>query len=180
MTTKEFYTLAAVAGNKGELLEEMKNLPKPYAVNGIVIPENLNGIKLSELIMLSESKDDKALIENIAEHLLHVKSDTLYDTKAESVIGLMAWVTRELERISGMFAKIRLKPTAEELEAGAGKLDFGWFGTIDYFAKRMGITHDAAEETKWIIVFKCMEIDNKNAAYERRLHKVYEQKSKRG
>ena len=181
MRTEDFYLLFGLADNQEELLESMKELPKPEVIGKYSVPEDLNDITLEALIYLTESKTDDKFIENVEKWVLKVDEKDkglLIDEPAEITLALTNWVYGELDRIGKLFGSTRIEPTQEEKTAGIETLNFGWFGIVDSFAKRMTITHDAAEQTKWIIIFQCMRMDSLQAQYERRLQKVYENKHK--
>ena len=72
------------------------------------------------------------------------------------------------------------KPTAKEKQAGVEKLQFGLFGILDWYAKRMGITdHDDVLTVPWLRIYKCMDMDNKVEQYQRRLNDISMQEARR-
>jgi hypothetical protein len=98
---------------------------------------------------------------------------------AGEVMAFAYWVAKELEAIGKLFQSLNVKPTPEQIKAGIKELDFGLFGTLDWFCLRMGITHhDEAEDIPWVRFYECMKNDNKRAKYEQNLRKIYEQQSK--
>ena len=57
------------------------------------------------------------------------------------------------------------------------KLDFGSFGVLDWYARRMGITNqNEVREVAWVRIFQCMKNDAIKNEYERRLAKQYKPK----
>ena len=57
---------------------------------------------------------------------------------------------------------------------------FGLFGMLDWYAVRMGISdHDQVLKVPWLRIYKCMDMDNKRRAYEKRLQKVQADEMKR-
>ena len=96
--------------------------------------------------------------------ILH--DDNVENVSAEEFFGFGYWILAELERISKLFERIKSIPTDEELQAGIESLNFGFFGTLDWYCKRMGITdHSDAEKVPWIRLYKCMEIDSKTGVF---------------
>lgn len=96
------------------------------------------------------------------------------------VFGVINFVRSELERINNLFASIKISHTPEEIAAGVEDLNFGTFGVIDWYAKRMGITNqDEVYNVAWIRIYTCMKNDNEKAEYESRLNKQYTEKAKR-
>lgn len=179
MQLNEFLLLYPIAENREEVDEQLKNLPRPYVMLGKAVPENLNEITLGELIMLqhtmTNAPNDYERIKGCALIILH--KDITEDITAEHFFGFGMWVVRELQRISKLFESLKSIPSEEERQAGIERLNFGFFGTLDWYCRRMGITdHSDAEKVPWVRVYKCMEIDSKTNEYERRLRKIYAQK----
>lgn len=181
MTLDEFFVKYPLAENKEEVDEQLKNLPRPKMMNGKSVPDNLNAITIGELAMLQQFMwseiGDMERIKGCMNVILH--DDNVEDVSAEEFFGFGYWILAELERISKLFESIKSIPTDEELQAGIESLNFGFFGTLDWYCKRMGITdHSDAEKVPWIRLYKCMEIDTRTNEYKRRLQKIYEQKNK--
>ena len=179
MTIQEFIIIYPLASNRSEVDEQIKHLPKPTFLCGKVIPDNLNEISIGEMIMLqqmiSNAPNDYERINGCALIILHESVPLEYS--AEDFFGFGMWVMRELQRIARLFDSVKNPPTDEERQAGVEQLNFGFFGTLDWYCRRMGITdHSEAEKVPWVRVYKCMEIDSKTAAYERRLRKIYASK----
>lgn len=179
MTIEEFYTRYSIADNPKEVDKQVERLPRPSRLCGVIVPENLNDISLGKLIMMQQiminAPSDYDRINGCASILLDVNVGR--DTSAEVFFGFGLFIARELQRISTLFDRIKLKPTEEEIQAGIEQLNFGFFGTLDWYCRRMGITdHAEAEKVPWARVYKCMEIDSKTTAYERRLRKIYAQR----
>lgn len=177
MKYSEFVILADVIANGAEVLEQIKKLPRPRTLGGVTVPSNLNGLNLGQYLALGMLNQDNALT-SPAEIILGITPKQIAEEPAEAVLGFDNFVALEVERINKLFASTRVQPTEDEIKAGVDDLEFGPFGIIDYFALRMGIDHDAAEATPWLRVYKCLDIDAKKNAYERRLRKVINNKSK--
>lgn len=154
----------------------LKSHGRPDRVGVKVPPLDLYGLTFGELIQAQEvarTNDIKGLC-----CLLLTMTDSEYeDAPAGEVMAFAYWAATELEKIGKLFADLNVKPTAEQIQAGIGSLDFGLFGTLDWFCLRMGITnHAEAENIPWIRFYKCMKMDNEKAEYERKLNKIYERK----
>ena len=181
MTLKEFTLAYSIASNREEVDEQINRLPRPATLQGKEVPTDLNEQAYGTIIALQQGINDKATdIERIAtcaKILLDV--EITEESEASEVLGFGKWIAEELIRISNLFASIQTAPTPEEIQAGVRELNFGFFGTLDWYARRMGITdHAEVERTPWIRIFKCMEMDNKQAQYERRLRQIYAQKNR--
>lgn len=153
------------------------SLPKPDKVCGVRVPRNLNDLTIGDLFSL-QVDGAHALIERIATVILKVHPRRCYNERADKMLGLVFWVGHELERIAGLFASVANEPTSDEIKAGINNLDFGPFGVIDWYARRQGYRdQNAAANVAWVRVYKCMEIDNKQAAFERRLREIIANKN---
>lgn len=92
---------------------------------------------------------------------------------------------RRSGKISKLFAKAKGTPTEREKKAGIDKLSFGLFGLLDWYALRMGITnHDDVLPVPWMRVYKCLDMDEKKALFNKKLQEVisdeYRRKNQRG
>lgn len=153
-------------------------LPKPDKVCGVRTPRNLNNLSIGELLHLQASSAD-TLVGQIAAVLLKVPARRCLRERADRMLGFVFWVGRELERIAALFAATGGQPTPEEIKAGINELDSDPFDLIDWYARRQGYAdqNDAAK-VPWVRVYKCMQIDNKHIAYERRLREILSNKNK--
>lgn len=96
---------------------------------------------------------------------------------ATEILGFVYWVAKEVKRINKLFASTNVPPTPEERQAGVDRLNFGFFGLVDYYAQRMGISnHEEVECVPWIRVYKCLDMDAKRVMFERRLRNVLNKK----
>ena len=95
------------------------------------------------------------------------------------VFGFLSFVTKELEKINKLFSDIKQTFSKEEEAAGIKELDFGSFGVLDWYARRMGITNqNDVRDVAWVRIYQCMKNDNMQSEYERRLQKQYLNNSK--
>ena len=86
-------------------------------------------------------------------------------------------VKDEMERIGKLFQSLQGEKTSEEIRAGVNNLDFGVFGVVDWYAKRMGIIdHEEVFNTPWQRIFQCMRIDHENNEFERRYRDIITKK----
>jgi hypothetical protein len=96
------------------------------------------------------------------------------------VYGFSRMVVRGLEQIAQRDSNtFRHTPTDDERRAGIDKLNFGYMGTIDTVARRMGISYEEVLRLPEVEVFQMLWIDYETAQYERRLRKIKEKKEKR-
>ena len=93
--------------------------------------------------------------------------------RAVDVVRLVGWVFGEVEKINKLFNKTKTNYTQRERQAGVEKLQFGLFGMLDWYARRMGIeNHDDVLRVPWMRIYKCLDMDTKQSQYERRLNEI--------
>lgn len=157
------------------LLAGLENYPLPDIFN-----KSFNDLKFKQLIDLQTKIRD-------FNDLIFVSFDVVLDLKKEDIINLSAfdclrfalYAKDELNRITKLFKNIEYKPTADEIKAGIKNISHGFFGTIDWYARRMGITdHDEVTELQWVRIYECLKIDSENNRFERRYRQVINQQNK--
>ncbi len=182
-TYGEFLILLPLCHKKHqeELLETLKEAKRPAFVCGKEVPADLNTItygQLDDFSRISQTEDDPAV--RVFSILLGLDAPQIYEMNVFDVFGIINFVRVELERINGLFSSIKVTHTSEEIAAGVEDLNFGTFGVIDWYAKRMGITNqDEVYNVAWIRIYTCMKNDNEKAEYEQRLNKQYMNRAKR-
>lgn len=149
---------------------------KPRSVCGKLLPDDLNGISIGELFALQDavkSENTATIVSECARVVLGIAPQKVLRSRADEVLGFMLWVLRELERIALLWKASTPPPSAEAIQAGVDMLDFGEFGTIDWFAQRMHIQdHDKVMDIPWVRIYKCLDIDNKRAQFQERYREI--------
>lgn len=177
MTTEEMLIFDGVAS--AELREWMQSQPRPLCVLGRAVPESLDSLTYGELIELqmcgSTITDAVLCLCRVILGITNTRKVMRCD--AGIMAGFIFWATAEVERIGKLFANVQRQPTAEEIQAGIHTLQFGAFGTADWYARRMGMTsHDDAFATKWVRIYQCLKMDNELEDYRNRLTKIKQSK----
>lgn len=175
---KEWLILA----KHGRFVEEVdvKNLPRPSRVGKNEVPADLNGLTLGQLLQLQEMSTERDTFFVPCRVLFGMKDEEVAECRALEVVCFASWVAREVERIGKLFEKCHNEPRPQEVRAGIHRLNFGIFGMIDWYARRMGITdHEEVERVPWVRVYKCMQMDSETDAFNRRLNEVYRQENER-
>lgn len=158
---------------------DIDDLPRPDKLCGKKTPSDLNRINMGQLMQLMAIKTPYDVLTVPAKVLLGIEEKKLMKAEACKVIGFSVWASKEVARISKMFSKTNVPPTPEEEQAGAGRMNFGMFGMLDYYARRMGVTdHEEVERVPWIRVYKCLDMDAKVQRYQRRLREILNKKHK--
>jgi len=149
-----------------------EDLGRPSYVGDKECPENLNGLTIGQLIELGQTEGGDADY-RITEIVLGYDREATDKSRAVDVVSFLSWVGQQVKAINRLFEGVSHKPTAKERQAGVENLQFGLFGMIDWFAKRMGITdHDEVLRVPWLRIYKCMDMDNKTRQYEKRLNEI--------
>lgn len=197
MTIDEYITLEHVA--TPEVVAQMKEQGKPTYLfdrpsewrllhwwrtrkqQPVRVPDTLNGLTYGELIELQMAGDIRTFIATACRVVLGVEDlRRVFSAEAAPMVGFANWVASEVERIDGLFRALERPLTAEQLQAGYGNLHFGLFGSLDWFAKRMGITnHDEVLAVKWTVIYKVKEHDVKVAECDERYSKIMQAKNER-
>lgn len=163
--------------HREELVEQLLESPRPDKIGGVKVPSDLNAISyglLDDLRCDTESGDPAMAV---AKTLLNLDEKKIFSASVVDIFGFMNFVRKELERINALFASIKVQYSKEELNAGVRDLDFGSFGVLDWYARRMGITNqNEVRNVAWVRIFMCMKNDAEQNNYERRLHKQYDKK----
>ena len=156
-----------------------EDLDRPGYVGEKQCPENLNELTIGQLIELGGTEGEAADYE-MARIVLDYDKETTDACRAIDVVPFLSFVGREVKKINRLFESISHKPTAKEKQAGVDKLQFGLFGMLDWFAKRMGITdHDEVLQVPWLRIYKCIDMDNQVNEYEKRYNDITIQEAKR-
>ena len=157
-------------------LEEMS---RPVMVAGKQTPENLNEMTVGQMYELSKLKDGKVMFHKVCGVLLGLTEKQVDNAPAVEVVRFVGWAMGQIKWINDLFDRAKLTPTPQERKAGIEKLNFGVFGMVDWYAKRMGITdHDEVLGLSWLRLYRCLDMDNKTTMFNRKLTKVYESESK--
>lgn len=160
-----------------DLLKRLQAQPRPDTICGVVVPKDLNGITYGALDDLRTATADDDPVGACAKVLLGIEPNELFTEDTNDVFGFANFITAELKRINKIFKSIKVSYSKEEVAAGVKELDFGSFGVLDWYARRMGITNqNEVRSVAWVRIFQCMKNDAIRNEYERRLAKQYKPK----
>lgn len=177
MKFRTYKTLRRLGLITPESEDSLQEAQRPDRLCGKPIPKDLNELTMGQLTdIMSLKKDDEI-------EAVHIVTDI--DTKlldkepALKVIGLVNFIQSELQRIADLFKQLKPNYTKEERQAGVEDLDFGIFGTIDWYAQRMGITdHDEVLKVPWLHIWQCSLIDKERHEYQQRYQENLYQNNK--
>lgn len=184
ITFGQFVTLFPLMTEQSALntIDSLNRADKPQSIFGEDVPENLNLITFgtySDLCDDLAESDHIKLIYRVCATLFGASEDKVNYESAIDIWGLCIWVGKEIDRINKLFSSIKMDYTEQERKAGIEQMQFGTFGILDWYARRMGI-HDQNDvnSEKWVRLYQCMKNDMEEAKFQRRLQKVYENESK--
>lgn len=178
MRTKDFLILCNYT--KDDVQAKFSRLGKPSKVGGVNVPSDLNSLSIGELLRLQAIRTEEEAVSVPCEVILGLDIEKVMKSDADEVFGFIIWVSKEMEKINKLFERAKIPPTKEEKQAGVEQLNFGAFGILDWYARRMGIVdHEWVEHVPWIRVYKCLDMDSKQSQYERRLREVYANQGKK-
>lgn len=178
----EFLVLlpCCVEEHREALLERLTYAERPAFVCGKETPANLNMITYGQLDDLSRIGDSTDPAVEVFKILMGIEAPQVYQMNVFDVFGFLNFVKEEVNRINKLFSSISPSHTSEEIAAGIEDLNFGTFGIIDWYARRMGITNqDEVYGVAWVRIYTCMKNDNEQTEYEKRLNKQYINRQKR-
>ena len=133
--------------------------------------------QLDDLSDAGNGKDANAVV---LEVIMGLKRHEVYSMSVTDVFGFANFVRDEVKRINALFDSIKLPSTQDEVSAGIEDLNFGSFGVLDWYARRMGITNqNDVRNVAWVRIYRCMKNDNEKTAFERRLNQQLLNKAKR-
>jgi hypothetical protein len=142
---------------------------RPSFVGEVETPENLDSLTFGNLIKLSRLKDGSSIFYDVCKIVLDLDKAAVDKARAIDVVSFVGWVTGEVNRINKLFSRLSEKPTDNERKAGIDKLNFGLFGMVDRYARRMHIqNHDEVMAVPWIRVYQCLKMDNEVDKFQRR------------
>lgn len=175
---KDWLTLALMSADLSGL--QLATLSRPPFVGDKETPEDLNAMTLGQMVTLSECGDGREVFYVVCETLLGMSREETGEARAVDVVRFCGWVVGQIKKINALFDKAKGKPTEKELQAGVNKLQFGIFGLVDWYARRMGITdHEDVMRVPWGRVWQCLDMDTKTREYEKRYNDILADEIKR-
>lgn len=181
-TYKDFLLLIGYSDKaaREDLLERLHKQPRPDKLCGKDVPKDLNSISYGTLDDLKDAASEKDPAFACAKVLMDVRYADMLNEDVNAVFGFANFITGELLRINELFKSIKVHYSKEEIAAGVRDLDFGSFGILDWYARRMGITNqNEVRSVAWVRIFQCMRNDCLRSDYERKLSEQYRPKSKK-
>lgn len=147
----------------------------PRKVGKKIPPKNLDDMTIGQMVQMSNCMNGRDMFYIVCRVLLEMDKREVNECWAIDIVRFVGWVLGRVKVINDLFDSVKSKPTPEEERAGIGRLKFGIFGMVDWYATRMGITdHEEVMGVTWVRVYKCMEMDTKRMEFERRLAKIYQ------
>ena len=179
-TYKEFLNLHRLCSEEVRKEDEeiLSKQPRPEYLCGERVPESLNLLTYGQLDDMRNITDKKDIAYQLS-YIVFGKTLNLLDEDVNKVFGFVNFCASEVERINKLFSSLKHDYSAEERQAGVESLNFGSFGVLDWYAKRMGITNqNDVRDVAWVRIFKCMQNDHAQQEFEKRLQDIYMKKSR--
>lgn len=157
-------------------------VPTPKKFCKAEIPQDLQLVSFGLLTRLQGAPVKDNYLQtccNLVSVLTGIPADVVAGKKAVDVLGVVNMCQSEMRRIGKLFNSLQKEKTSDEVLAGIERLDFGVFGLVDWYAKRMNIIdHEEVFNTPWVRIFQCMKIDVENNEFERRYREILINRSK--
>ena len=156
-------------------------IPPPKTFCKRDVPKDLQLVTFGVLTQLQQAQDNDYLKTccKLVSVLTGVDEKIVASRRAYDVLGIVNMIKDEMERIGKLFKSLQTDHTSDEQAAGIERLEFGTFGIVDWYAKRMGIVdHEEVFATPWARIFQCLKIDHENSEFEKRYRKIIENRSK--
>ena len=115
-------------------------IPPPKKFNKRDVPDTLQLVTFGVLTQLQQAAQDNDYFKTcckLVSVLTGVDEKIVASRKAYDVLGIVNMIQSEMERIGKLFQSLQTDKTSDEQAAGIEKLNFGTFGIVDWYAKRM-------------------------------------------
>ncbi len=163
-----------------ETIKRLILIDPPAKFGKAAIPDTLQMVTFGTLTKLQQAAQSRDYLKTCCELvsiLTGYSAERVASRPAIDVLGIVNMVQREMERIGKLFQSLNSGNTAEEQMAGADKLNFGAFGIVDWYARRMGIIdHEDVFNTPWARIYQCMKIDHEQGEFEKRYRQIITRK----
>ena len=166
-----------------DTIDQLVLIGAPQKIGKVDVPKDLQMVTFGMLVRLQSAPKDNDYYKTccaIVSELTAIPAERVGSYAAQDVLGIVNMVKSEMERIGNLFKSLQSENSSDEIMAGIERLNFGTFGLVDWYAKRMGMTnHDEVFETPWARIFQAMKIDHEQGEFEKRYRKVIERKTKK-
>ena len=165
-----------------DTIKSLVLIPPPHTFCKRDVPQDLQMATFGTLTQLQQAAKDNDYLKTcckLVSVLTGVDEKIVASRRAYDVLGIVNMIQSEMERIGKLFQSLHTESTSDEQAAGIDRLEFGTFGLVDWYAKRMGIIdHEEVFNTPWARIFQCAKIDHENNEFEKRYRKIIENRSK--
>lgn len=165
-----------------DTIKSLVLIPPPKKFYKRDVPDSLQMVTFGMLTQLQNAPKDNDYLRTccaLVSTLTGVDERIVASRRAYDVLGIVNMIQSEMERIGKLFQSLQTDHTSDEQAAGIERLEFGTFGIVDWYAKRMGIIdHEEVFNTPWARIFQCMKIDHEQGEFEKRYRKILENRSK--
>lgn len=164
-----------------ESIKSLVLIPTPKQFGKKAVPQDLQMVNFGMLVKLQQAPKDNDYLKtccSLVSVLTGVPADIVASRRTYDVLGIVNMIQSEMARIGRLFKNLQGEKSNEELMAGVDRLDFGAFGLVDWYAKRMGIIdHEDVFNTPWARIYQCAKIDHENAEFDKRYRDILYKRS---
>lgn len=165
-----------------ESIKSLVLIPPPKKFCKRTVPDTLQMATFGTLTRLQRVADENDYLGTcckLVSVLTGIDERIVASRRAYDVLGIVNMIQSEMGRIGKLFKALQSDKTSDEVAAGIERLEFGTFGLVDWYAKRMGIIdHEEVFATPWARIYQCMKIDHEQGEFEKRYRKIIENRSK--
>ena len=165
-----------------DTIKSLVLIPPPKKFCKKDVPDTLQMVTFGMLTQLQQAADSNDYLKTcckLVSVLTGVDEKVVASRRAYDVLGIVNMIQAEMERIGKLFQSLQGDHSSDEVAAGIGRLEFGAFGIVDWYAQRMGIIdHEEVFATPWARIYQCMKIDHEQGEFEKRYRKIIENRSK--
>ena len=166
-----------------ETVRQLELIEPPARIGKADVPKDLQLVTFGTLTQLQQAAQPADYARTCCRLVSILTGESVERTmsrRACDVLGVVNMVRREMERIGKLFQALNGEKSSNEVAAGIDRLNFGAFGIVDWYAKRMGIVdHEEVFDTPWARIYQCMKIDYEQGEFEKRYRKIIERSAKK-
>ena len=165
-----------------DTIKSLVLIPPPKKFCKKDVPDTLQMVTFGMLTQLQQAADSNDYLKTcckLVSVLTGVDEKVVASRRAYDVLGIVNMIQAEMERIGKLFQSLQGDHSSDEVAAGIGRLEFGAFGIVDWYAQRMGIIdHEEVFATPWARIYQCMKVYHEQGEFEKRYRKIIENRSK--
>lgn len=187
-TTKRYLRIAAVPEFDATMPDDfLKRLPCPKYLFDIDVKKTIKQMPISKILELQAIKKPNVI--EIVATFFEVGRHGLMSLPIFDTMAIYKAINDHLLLIARMNGDIKINYKSEEVLAGVMSLDFGIFGVVDSYVRRMNITASTDDIERGMnqheivmqmipaaLIYQCLANDAQLNLYQRKLNEIYSKK----